>query len=28
MTKHIKTRAELVETDYAAIVEDGRFSAH
>ena len=28
MTKHIKTRAELIETDYAAIVEDGRFSAH
>ena len=28
MTKHIKTRTELIETDYAAIVEDGRFSAH
>jgi len=28
MTKHIKARVELIETDYAAIVEDGRFSAH
>ena len=28
MTKHIKTRTELIETDYAAIVADGRFSAH